>query len=244
MCSAARSRGAPIRDQRPLGVVERPQARIAERRQEIGLLVGIVGDLGFAREDLGQLFPGLELAQHAIQRRQHVLLVTGQAQRLAQEVGRLREVVQLILVQLGEAHRERALQTRVEGRVHALFVDRRQPAVVAARAREPLQRLARLGLGRFLGQCARPGRERLGGIAPLGLLDARDLREHRQSRCHRVLDLEPQLEELDDRVPFAPGAQDRIERRHRLQAVVAAHAIAHSASRASAWPGVRARIAW
>ena len=125
-------------------------------------------------------------------------------------------------MQLGQAHRQRALQAGVEGGVHPLFVDGGQPAVVAAGARQPLQRLPRLGLGRLFGERARPGGEGLPGIEPLDLLDARDLGQHAQARRHGVLDLEAQLGQLDDGVPLARGAQDRIQRRHRLQAVVAA----------------------
>ena len=57
---------AAVGAQRPLGVVERAQARVAQRREEVGLLGGIVGDLRLARQDVGQLFPRLQLAQHAI----------------------------------------------------------------------------------------------------------------------------------------------------------------------------------
>ena len=122
-----------------------------------------------------------ELAEDPLQRGQHRLLVAGQRLRLAQVVGRAVQIGELVLVERRQPHRQRALQAGVERGVHALGVDVGQARPVLVGRRQTLQRLARLVDGGVLGQRARPGGERHLHVAPLGLLDPRDLGEQRQA---------------------------------------------------------------
>ena len=98
-------------------------------------------------------------------------------------------------------------------------VHRRQLGVFAGGRRQPLQRLARPGLGRLLGERQRPGVERPPGIVLLLLADAGDLRQDLQPHPRGLLDLQAQLQQLDQLGPLAGAAQHRLQRRHRLQAV-------------------------
>jgi hypothetical protein len=205
------------RRERPLGVAQHAQPQVAELREELGLRRRIRGDLGLARQDLGQLgVRGVRVlrAQHALERRERRRLVARQAQRLAQVVGRLGQVAELLLEELREPQRQRALELGVEGGVDALGVDAREAREVARRRGQPLERLARRGRRSRFGERARPGLEGRARVAALDFLDARDLGERRQAISARVLDAEAQLVELDDAGPVVRRAQHGLEGRH------------------------------
>ncbi len=64
--------------ERAVGIAERAETQRPQRRQEVGLRAGIAGQLGLARQYLGELVVLAELDEDPLQRSQHRLLVARQ----------------------------------------------------------------------------------------------------------------------------------------------------------------------
>ena len=169
------------RSARPSGSSSAPRRTAPSAARKSACAAGSLASSASRASTCGQLVVLAQLAQHALERapapapRRRAATAPGGGSR------RPCRVAQLVLVQRRQPHRQRALQGRVEGGLHAFGVDVGQPSPVAVGGGQPLERLARRVVGGVLGQRARPDAEGGLHVAPLDLLDPRDFGQQREA---------------------------------------------------------------